>query len=351
MLLPSNDDRNEKDNIMNRVARNLPSPDWDPPYPAWESTLPTDMQSVICYIGCQGDPKQGDEFRRTISEQILRRNGDCHAEFARYPDRDGTLNTVGLVYWLNQSAFEKWRAEEVEALLSNAGEKDAPGIWIENFPILRKDVETLFSSDDQAPGIAKYSRGKVNITRLHAYFGSMRDRLFSSNDSDHKSPVSQLSKKSKAVDGAGRISVATPSQLCAIRSGQDWSHCGEEQKDYYLNELEPVLRKGMEFLSNNPVETGCIACRYMTETDDTGRPKDRTFGYALFRDIADLEAWSKSHPTHLAIFRKFYEYTQAFNFEIELDLWHEVLVMPNPTTFTYVNCAPTTGLLPFFANH
>lgn len=333
---------------MSRVALNLPSPDWDPPYPAWESALPADMQSVICYIGCQGDAEQGDKFRKTISGQIHGRN-DCHVEFARHTDDGGTLNTVGLVYWLEQSAFEKWRAEEVEALLSTSEKAGGAGIWIENFPILREHVETLFSSDDQSPGIAKYARGKVNITRLHAYFGSMRDRLFSSNDSNHKSPVAQLSVADDA-NGRGRISIATPGQLCAIRSGQDWSHCGDEQKDYYLNELEPVLRRGMEFLSNNPVETGCIACRYMTETDDAGKPKQRTFGYAMFRDIADLEAWSKSHPTHLAIFRKFHEFTQAFNFEVELDLWHEVLVMPASTTFTYVNCAPRTGLLPYFGD-
>lgn len=333
---------------MKRIAKNLPA-DWTPPVDAWESKLPSDLDAVICYIGSQGNDDDGAEFRKRLAGTVPTSKKNCHVEYARFADRSGSLNTVAITYWRNPADFRRWRDGSLEDdLISSALAHGKTGLWVENFPIAHRDIETLFSSDDQTPGIAIFGDDEVALTELHGYYGSMRDRLISSNDSNHESPIASLKKDASGKKASETLKIAAPRNLCAIRSGQDWSQCSGQQRDFYLNEIAPVLRAGMDHLKNNPEETGCIDCRFMSETDAAGAMLDRTFGYAIFRDIADLEAWAKSHPTHLAIFDKFMEYAVAFDNKIDLRLWHEVLVLPQPETFTYVNCSPETGLLPFF---
>ena len=330
---------------MKRIAKNLPDPNWEPPVGAWESQLPQDLKSAICYLGYQGDEDRGGEFRNQVAARTSSNVSDIHVEYAKFSDQDGLLNTVAIIYFRRQLAFAKWREINIDELIASFA--DGGGVWLENFPIASRDIETLFSSDDQSPGIAQFGSGVGAPMQLHGYYGSMRDRLYSSNESDHASKVKALSPTPEQ-HGGGVAKLEAPANICAIRSGQDWSRCQGAQRDFYVNELMPVLKAGMKFLRDNPVDTGCISCRFMTETDESGNEKERTFGYALFRDIADLEAWAKSHPTHLAIFEKFMEYAVAFDNNIDLRLWHEVLVMPKPETFSYANCSPNTGLLPYF---
>lgn len=332
---------------MKRIAKNLPDPNWEPPVGAWESQLPQDLSSVICYLGCQGNENDGAKFRAEIAQRIRGKAASIHAEYAKHTDRNGDLNTVAIIYFKTQGDFSDWQRENLDGVISSVS--GGAGIWSEPFSVTSRDIETLFSSDDQTPGIAQFGSGVGNPIQLHGYYGSMRDRLHSSNESEHASDVKSLSPV-VVNDGNpdGAVKVQAPTNICAIRSGQDWSNCQGEQRDFYINDLMPVLQKGMDFLRANPIDTGCISCRFMTETDENGNEKDRTFGYALFKDIADLEAWAKSHPTHLAIFDKFMEYAMAFDNNVDLRLWHEVLVMPKSETFSYLNCAPDTGLLPYF---
>ena len=49
-----------------------------------------------------------------------------------------------------------------------------------------------------------------------------------------------------------RLRVVAHDNLCLIRSGQDWSDIEPERK-MYLDDVEPVLREGMEF----PARSGC----------------------------------------------------------------------------------------------
>jgi aldoxime dehydratase len=106
--------------------------------------------------------------------------------------------------------------------------------------------------------------------------------------------------------------------------------------------------KGMKFLMENPAETGCLACRFIQQLTEDGDADDKTFGMAYFVDMSRLEAWSKSHPTHLAIFGSFMSVAQRLGNAITLRLWHEVAALPTDcTTLEYVNCHRWTGLLPF----
>ena len=109
-----------------------------------------------------------------------------------------------------------------------------------------------------------------------------------------------------------------------------------------------MLTKGMKFLMENPAETGCLTCRFIEQLTDDGNANDKTFGMAYFVDMSRLEAWSKSHPTHVAIFGSFMSLAQRLGGTITLRLWHEVAALPaDCTRLEYVNCDRRTGLLPF----
>ena len=134
-----------------------------------------------------------------------------------------------------------------------------------------------------------------------------------------------------------------------IRSAQNWTQCQGSELDLYQNEVHPVLIEGMNFIRDNPLDTGCISCRFMDELTETGEKQAKTFGMAYFLTMTHLEAWVRSHPTHLAIFRSFHKMVQQLDFQLDLRLWHEVIVLPEgPHIFEYVNCHEKTGLLPYF---
>jgi len=44
--------------------------------------------------------------------------------------------------------------------------------------------------------------------------------------------------------------------LCLIRSGQDWSDTETSERKLYLEDVEPVLREGMDFLRDEGVGIG-----------------------------------------------------------------------------------------------
>ena len=46
----------------------------------------------------------------------------------------------------------------------------------------------------------------------------------------------------------------------------------------YLEDVEPVLHAGMDFLRDDGLQIGCFANRYMTVFDRTGRATEKTFG-------------------------------------------------------------------------
>ena len=103
----------------------------------------------------------------------------------------------------------------------------------------------------------------------------------------------------------------------------------------------------MDFIATTPEETGCACSRFSKELTLDGKEINKTFGFAYFLTLGHLEKWSKTHPTHLAIFHSFLEMAQSLG-QIDLKLWHEVSVLPEGQVFEYLNCHPKTGLLPWF---
>ena len=59
---------------------------------------------------------------------------------------------------------------------------------------------------------------------------------------------------------------------------------------------------GMQYLWDNPEDTGTLGLRFLQNVDKNDRMIKETCGAGFFRNLADLEIWSSTHPSHLAIF-------------------------------------------------
>ena len=149
------------------------------------------------------------------------------------------------------------------------------------------------------------------------------------------------------ADGAnGHLRIVPHENLCLIRSGQDWSDTEDSERRMYLEDVEPVLRAGMEFLRDDGLSCGCFANRYMRVVDAGGKPVEKSFGMSWWKSLDALERWSESHPTHVAIFGAAMKYLMKLGPAAKLRLYHEVTVAAaDEQYFEYRNCHPKTGML------
>lgn len=325
---------------------------WRPPYPSWSSSFgDQSAPALFGYLGCQFDDggPAAAAFRAWWSRAADLIDGPAHHEWASYGDAGGRRNIVVLCYWLDAAAHDRWWLHpEVGGWWGDhAREQEDAGYWREMNVVAPGRFETLFSSPNPA-GLAVAGTGFIGEVNEHGYWGSMRDRLPASGHDAFSGSLAALAPASARIPAARR-QLSLPQNLAMIRSGQDWRACGDAERGYYLRDVHPVLIEGMNFLRDNGEATGCLSCRFMT-SDGEGYAGQVTFGAALFRDLADLEAWAEKHPTHVAIFGAFLGMVKAFNGALDLRLWHEVVIVDGPaSTYEYINCTPATGALRWLA--
>ena len=275
--------------------------DYSPPYPSFVARhKPAITNVVMAYFGLQyrGDPPAAaTRLLAAIAARFAGGNGPSHWDRASHVDQAGFSNVVSVAYWDHVAKFDAWFAPAREAWTGQ--DSDGVGRYIE---VLRPSVtryETLFSSPDRAEGIAVLADGMSGEVQEHAYWGGMRDRI----------PLSQTSemvangKPSLVRDGA-RLRVIAHDNLCLIRSGQDWSDTEASERKMYLEDVEPVLREGMEFLRDQGTSIGCYANRYMQVLGKDGAPIEKSYGQSWWQGISALERWAESHPTHVRIFAR-----------------------------------------------
>lgn len=333
--------------------KNMPE-NWEPPVDAWQAAFDEGIEELVfAYFGSQqqsGTPKSDfeDQFRKGI-ESV---SPPSFVTRAQYVDGSGYENTVFIAYWASQDAFEAWwqatsfaKWWDDESRLAQVS-----GIWREIYRVPVRRFETLFSSHNPT-GAATLGEPFGEPVREHNYWGGMRDRIpDSANGNNFDSVIGdKLPEADLPASRGKRLSAAIPDNFCLIRSGQNWSDSGDKELETYLDVVRPNLTAGMAFLRDSPTETGCVSCRLMDETDLDGNPASQSFGLAMFVSMKHLEDWSKTHPTHLAIFKSFFKMLDAHQGEVELKLWHEVLIVDGKNSICeYVNCHPRTGLLPYF---
>jgi aldoxime dehydratase len=323
------------------------------PPPAWSATFPPSAEITIAVYGAQAR-RSGDlaEWRSWIDGSVQRSNGPDVRERAQFIDAAGWLNEVHILYWRDPRDHAVWASSD--AIASWWGHEDRlsgpVGVWREVASVPSARFETILSEPAIRIGSGKIAPQVEGPIKAHGYWGSMRDRLpVSRSDALDSNWGDALPKRATGTTRGRRIAVEAPANLALIRSGQDASLCSPEELVEYRRSIRPVLERGMDYLRDHPVESGCCACRFMTELEEGDAPSSRTFGFAWFLTLGQLESWSKSHPTHLAIYNVFSRYAQKRGTDLLLRLWHEVAVIPvGGGTFEYANCHDRTGLLGFF---
>ena len=300
--------------------------DFEPPVPAYVGRFSANTTGVsVAYFGFQSSLAQRD----TLLALMKTPQGPLRIESGR----DGDSEIVA-AYWETHDGFATWfHSTDVQSWWHTI--EDA--VWLEAFAPSIDRFETLQSHQGEGVGILGMAEKMSEPIIEHNYWGGSRDRLaISQTDLVMSTGTLQRSEPTP-----GRVTVTGHGNLAVIRSGQDWSGTSGEERELYLNTVEPNLRAGMAYLASDGKDIGCYECRYVR--DDAS---ETSYGYAIFRDLADLESWAKSHETHLAIFGTFLQVAEQLGGNITLKLYHEVAVVnAEACVFEYINCRPNTGLL------
>lgn len=326
--------------------------DYAPPVPGWTTRAQRPGQTlVMALLGVQasgdGAERAACSGLRQIIASLQANDGPVHHDLTHYVDECGYVNMIAIAYWPDRAAYERWANQlEIDAWW-RAPERLTDGLgWFREimFPTEER-YETLFSSPDRLEG-GGVAQGHVSGEIVeHGYWGSMRDRLPLSQ-ADAMPPSGALTIVEGKPRSRQRVRVQGHANLAMIRSGQDWTDTTGDERGLYCNDIEPVLRAGMEFLCDGGTTVGCYANRYMRHVDATGKPFEKTFGLSYWHSLADLERWAESHPTHVEIFGTFMRVVQALNVQLQLRLYHEVAVLAtDQQQYEYVNCHARTGIL------
>ena len=330
-------------------------PGWQPPYPSFVARFePTVQRVVMAYFGVQY--RSGSQPPAIVQAALAELaaagagpDGPGQVDRAEYVDEAGYQTIITIAYWDDPDRHKRWSAPARATWL---GERHAvatgeAGFFLETVRPSVTRFETLFSND-RREGIARLAGSLSGEVAEHAYWGGARDRLpLAQTDPLTPGALGVVGAAVRGVDGgAVRRVVGGQQNLCLIRSGQDWTETEGDERRMYLEEVEPVLRAGMDFLRDEGRAIGCYANRYMRVADEHGNPVDKSFGMSWWRSLADLDRWAKDHPTHKAIFGQAMKYLSTLGPSARLRLYHEVTVASaDEQDFEYLNCHPGTGML------
>ena len=331
--------------LNKRTQPSSQPPNWHPSTEGFVARYPQKVdQMIMAYFGTQYRDSDEPALVRSalvaLSETYAAADGPAHVDRAAYTDEAGFHTVLTIAYWDDPIRFDRWFAQARAMWLGEQNLSDEAGFFVEVLRPTTSRFETLFSSN-RAEGIANLSERFTGPVAEHAYWGGARDRipLAQTDPLDSGEPLGVSGDHYRQV-------VRGQHNLCLIRSGQDWSDTDGDERRMYLEEIEPILRAGMDFLRDDGQSVGCFANRYVQLVDSDGNPVDKTFGMSWWRSLADLDEWARRHPTHLSIFGKAMKYLAALGPKARLRLYHEVTVAAaEQQYFEYLGCHPETGML------
>ncbi|MBN9794391.1 phenylacetaldoxime dehydratase [Pseudonocardia sp. TMWB2A] len=322
--------------------------DYRPPFPMFVARAGNDLTQVVMgYFGVQyrGEDHRAEALRtlREIVGQFALPDGPGEYDTTEHTDAQDHVNLIAVGYWRDPATYERWLSGPDVAGWWNSDERLAAdvGVFREILSPRADQFETLYAFTEDFPGVGAIMDGVSGEIEEHGYWGSMRDRI----------PLSQTEwlgadgelTASEDPSRRGRVLVRPHGNIALIRSGQDWAEAGERERTLYSEEIEPVLRQGMDFLRDNGKDIGCYSNRYVRYIDLDGNPVDKSYNIGHWRSLDLLERWAESHPTHLRIFVTFFRVVERLE---KLRLYHEVSVFDaGDQYYEYVNCHPATGLL------
>jgi len=339
-----------------RVIPERRPPGHQPAAPRWTLRWHSPVETMVSeYYAMQKAGLTWDEQREffdRVEASFAHRDGPAAHEVMRFTDEAGEINAVVVAYWLDATSHARWSLSADFPQWFAADERRTSGdigYWKETIAVPYDRHETIYSAANYRIGFARTPNSSIEAMTVNGYFGAARDRVPISAIDPLESPLRLTPPRPREVQSRGRrLRVATPHNMTALRSGQYWVGAGPEQLSDYLENLQPKLMRGMNFLLDNKVDTGTLALRVMSNLDPGGGERAETSVLAYFLSLDQLEDWSKSHVTHLDIYHHAIAMKRKFKEKREVVTWHEAFVMPASTSFEYVNCHPKTGVLPYF---
>lgn len=322
--------------------------DWVPPYPSYSARFDEARSAVgVLILGVQGPVDDSVRSRlQHRSQELMERTGRMQSvlfrDQAEFIDSAGLLNRMVVCYFDDSASAAVVSESIADGWLAEGQAEPALGFFAEQiWPTLDR-VETLYSSD-HVQGVAHVANSLSGEIQEHGYWGSARDRMPATQTDRLDSEGGQRDLLDEVVSVEGLHNV------CLIRSGQDWSQTLGDERATYLEEVEPVLRRGMEFLTDDGSDIGCLGNRYARVLDESGVVMDQSYGMSWWRSLADLDRWARDHPTHQSIFGVALRYLAEHGGSGHLKLTHEVFVMDRAQAiFRYRNCHAGTGVLSAF---
>ncbi len=328
------------------MPRNNMPEDWQPPAPAWQADWKNSSEPIVVgYFGIQADVP--DNLENWANKAFYGDFKPKKVDKASFVDKNKVKNFIYACYWL-QSDYQRWWevSKYNEWWADDKRLNERVGYWREIITMPHERLETLNSSM-QPHGVSEIADNLTGPIEEHGYPGGMRDRIELSDSKSLRNQHDTFSKipAIRTCNGK-RVLVTPPENTCVIRSGQNWTDCDKEQGSFYLSKVHPVLIKGMEYLRDNPEQTYCYSMRFADTKTDDWKDTCQSFGLGYAKDVYAFEEWAKSHATHLAILDRFMEMVVGFGEDLQLKLWHEVVVLPNSgCEFEYLSCHQETGLL------
>lgn len=318
---------------------------WQPPYPSFSARFDPERSGLTMLIlGIQVPNREKlrcdlHDHCQSYMSVTGQAEGVLFRDQSTFVDSVGMLNRM-IICYLDGGEQGRRDADQlrVDWLKSAAAGSDW-GFYVEEIWPSMDRVETLYSSD-HVQGVAHLAASLSGEIQEHGYWGSARDRMPAAQTDSLKF---ECGDADSAPEGT---IIREIENLCLIRSGQDWSETAGAERRMYLDEVEPTLRIGMDYLTSDGAEVGCIDNRYAKVLDEAGAPIDQSFGLSWWNSMADLDDWARAHPTHKAIFGVAMRYLGEHGGSGHLKLTHEVFVVGRAQgQFEYRNCHPETGLL------
>ncbi|KAK5173913.1 uncharacterized protein LTR77_002594 [Saxophila tyrrhenica] len=252
------------------------------PVPRWTLQMPDGITDTYTfYIGVQSHSKNtnaASRAERSIQQWLDHPNDRPTAvdTFRVTNGFDIIDSKVWVAYWTDAERFSsKIQSLNLKQIWDDLGdEKSSTGLWTEHFVTPIDRLETNYASLLHQPGISQVPGSEFPEHNLTAYWGAGRDRLPASA-TDLFQPPDETTGPREVPKGIGEHLTGTNyDNMCHIRSGQWWEQCDDVEREAYEGEdgLQRKLMNGMQYLWDNPAETGTIGLRLLQNLDDKGKP-------------------------------------------------------------------------------
>jgi aldoxime dehydratase len=342
-------ERSIPDHLQVPRTRPLGAPaDFVPNVSSYSARFAVSVKAIpMAFFGVQSRQKSAESDRAVAALEAGFSGKDAPKfwDRAEYEDEVAHFNNVIVGYWDDLPTYQNWQtAKPADWWRVGTSLNGELGVFRECYTPGIEDTETTFGHP-YPEGYSKIADRMSGPTDSHLYWGSARDRIPRSQ-TDALEPAGR--PKAASTDDnetLGRHIVVEPHEnLCLLRSGQDWSIAGDEERQFYFEHVKPLLDIGMKEIRDEGRAFGCFFNRYMYLVDRNVR-LEKTYSLSAWHSLADLETWCKS-GTHLRIFNAGIKHYRTAGDKAMLRLYHEMSVIrAKDQVFEYFNCHRRTGML------